>query len=111
MSELIENCIASCQQCVKICNECTSACLGEKDLTHLAYCIQLNIECSAFCEVTVQLLTLNSKRTKEICHVCVEICMACAAECGTHHHMEHCVRCSEACAACAEQCRLVASAA
>jgi len=106
---MINNCIEACHKTIIACNQCASACLLEKNINDMRYCIQLDMECAAICMATVQLLSLDSKRTKEICHLCTEFCMACAAECSTHD-MEHCVRCSEACADCAEQCRILASA-
>jgi hypothetical protein len=109
MQQIIDNCLKACQRTVIACNQCASACLGEEDINGMQYCIQLDMECAAVCMATIQLLSLNSKRAKEICHLCAELCMACAAECSTHD-MEHCTKCSEACADCAEQCRILASA-
>ncbi|MEO7522912.1 MAG: four-helix bundle copper-binding protein, partial [Ferruginibacter sp.] len=35
---------------------------------------------------------------------CIELCEACAEECGGHEH-DHCKACAKACAECAEACR------
>jgi hypothetical protein len=110
MENNISQCIAACLKAMEACNECAAACLAEEHVNHMRKCIQLDLECAAVCETTVRLLSLGTLRAKEICHLCAEFCMACAAECSTHD-MEHCLRCSEACALCAEKCRVVASTA
>lgn len=66
-------------------------------------CIQLDMECAAICYSAAQLMSLGSERADEVCRLCVDICDACAAECGRHDN-EHCQECSRACRECAEEC-------
>ncbi len=70
----------------------------------MAKCIQLDMECAAMCYAAAQLMSLGSDHAAAICKLCVELCEACADECGKHK-TEHCRECTEACRACAEECR------
>lgn len=101
-----EDCIKACQECEIICNQCAIACLGEKDVGHLASCIRLNLECATICATAARVMSLDGRFSKDLCELCVAICLACAEECEKHvaMGMEHCRECAEACRKCAKAC-------
>jgi hypothetical protein len=80
----------------------------EDDVKMMAKCIQLDMECSALCIATAQLMSLGSKHAKIICRYCAELCEACSNECK-NHQTDHCKECSEICKQCAEECRKMAA--
>lgn len=75
----------------------------------MAKCIQLDMECAAICYAAAQLMSLGSKRAKQLCELCAEICDECGTECGKHQ-MEHCQECAQACKQCADECRAMSTA-
>lgn len=99
-------CIEACFTCASICNQCAVACTYEKDVAMMAACIRLDMECAALCYATAQLMSMGSSQAPRLAGICADLCEACAAECGKHHH-EHCVLCAQACKACAEECRKI----
>ena len=99
-------CIEACLKCASICNQCAVACTYEKDVTMMAACIRLDMECAALCYATAQLMSMGGSQAARLAGICADLCEACAAECGKHHH-EHCVLCAQACKACAEECRKI----
>jgi hypothetical protein len=101
-----KSCIDACMQCVAISNHCASMGLKEKDVTMMARCIQLDMECAAICLATAQLLSLGSEGAKELCKLCSEICQRCADECSKHD-VGHCKECAEACIKCISECNKV----
>jgi len=101
-----KECIEACQACASVCNHCAAACLQEKDVTPLARCIRLDIECAIICETAAKIMSLNGHLAEHLCSLCADICSRCAAECEKHAKMgmEHCRECAEACRNCAEIC-------
>ena len=91
-----KECIEACLACATICHHCAASCLQEKDVTHLAGCIQLDIECAAICETTAKVMSINGHLSGELCSLCVDICNRCAGECEKHVQMDHCRECAEA---------------
>lgn len=90
-------------QCADTCDYCASSCLQEKDVTMMANCIRLDMECASICKTTALLLHLESNHVNAACQLCADICSACADECEKHEH-EHCKKCAAICRECAEQC-------
>ena len=78
----------------------------EDDVKMMAKCIQLDMECSAICYASAQLMSLGSSKVKDICKICAEICDACAEECSKHE-TEHCQECAKACKNCADECKKI----
>lgn len=105
-NEIYSDYIAACLQCVVACNNCTAACLGEKEVSNLAKCIQLNLECATVCKAAAELMSFNSSFSGKLIELCMDVCNDCAAECGMHANMgmEHCRICAEACLHCATVC-------
>lgn len=94
--------------CIEECNHCITACLEEQDVTMLANCIKLDIDCAAICTITASFFARNSSHANHLLSECAEICNACADECEKHAEsgMEHCKICADACRKCADACVL-----
>ena len=103
-----KTCIDACLQCAAICNHCASSCTQEDDVKMMARCIQLDMECSAMCYASAQLMSLGSDKAKDICRLCAAICNECGNECAKHE-TEHCQECAAACKKCAEECEKMAA--
>lgn len=103
-----KNCIDICLQCASICNYCASACTQEKDVSMMAECIRLDMECAALCYTTVQVMSIDGKTVKDICRLSGDICERCSVECAKHQN-EHCRQCAAICQRCAEECRKMAA--
>lgn len=92
--------------CASSCNYCAAACLSEKDVTMLAACIKLDIDCAEICSLAANLLSRNSPHGKHLLQECAEVCGKCATECERHApHMDHCRECAEACRKCEAACK------
>ena len=100
-----QKCIDACIECATICNHCAISCLEEKDVQYLTKCIRLDLECAVICRAAAELMSLDSRYSKEVCQLCATICDACAEICEQHANMgmEHCRECAEACRACAKE--------
>lgn len=46
-------CIDACDTCALACEHCAASCLDEKDVTAMARCIQLDLDCAAICRLAV----------------------------------------------------------
>lgn len=106
---LLARVIDACVACEQACTACADACLGEQDLTALATCIRLDLDCADVCRTTAAVLTrhtgLDLALMRSIAGTCIAACDACAAECTQHAEMhEHCRICADACQACARAC-------
>jgi glucosamine 6-phosphate synthetase-like amidotransferase/phosphosugar isomerase protein len=104
-----KSCIDSCLKCAAICNYCASACLQEKDVTMMARCAELDMQCATACYSAAQMMSLGNDRADEYCRICADICRECADECS-RHEQEHCQQCAKACRECAEECAMMAEA-
>ncbi|CAM7320510.1 four-helix bundle copper-binding protein [Phytobacter diazotrophicus] len=98
-----QDCIDACYQCAIACEHCAASCLNEDDLAMMRNCIKLDVQCSALCRLVAQFMTLESDHIMPLCRICVDVCRACAEECGRHQHA-HCQQCAQACRACAQAC-------
>lgn len=107
-----QNCITACNDCAVECTHCATACLNEQQVDHLKRCIQLDLECAAFCRSAAEVMSLGSEYSMQLCKLCADVCDACAEECEKHAQkgMEHCRACAEACRRCAEACRQMTAA-
>ena len=102
--EKLLSCIDACLDCATACENCSSQCLQEQDVSKLVDCIQLNRECAEVCYAAARLMNIGGINAGALCHVCAEICAACASECEKHP-MGHCQECAQSCRNCAEECR------
>jgi hypothetical protein len=76
--------------------------------TLMARCIELDMQCSAVCYASAQLMSLGSGKAMELCKICGELCEECGNECSKHQ-TKHCQECARACKQCAEECRKMAA--
>jgi len=90
--------------CAAECNQCITDCLAEQNAKEFARCIKLNIDCAAICSLTAGFIARGSEHADHLLPECAAICNACAEECETHAHMEHCKACADVCRECAEAC-------
>jgi hypothetical protein len=104
------DCIDACNECAVACDYCAAACLSEDEVSMLARCIALNIDCAELCRSAVALMSRGSEFSAALCSVCADVCEECASECERHADMDHCRECAEACRDCAAECRRMASA-
>src|SRR5688572_10606155 len=108
--ENLLNCLQECTDCAIECRRCADACLKEEDVNKLTLCISLDLQCAAICELVVHFMIINSPFLDKLCHICADICDACAKECEKHgSHRRHCVDCALACRDCAAACRAMLS--
>ncbi len=98
-----EKIILELNACINECNHCFNECLNEKDVKMLAKCIQLNLECADFCQLSSTLIARNSEQAHEMLLLCAKVCERCADECVKHQN-DHCKHCAEVCRKCAETC-------
>ena len=98
--------INSLIECAFACESCTVACLEVKDVSLMAYCIELSRDCAEICLLGAKLLRRDSKVTDGFLMVCEEACRLCAEECSLHHEYEPCKACAIACFSCQEACHL-----
>lgn len=106
--EKFATCIEACVECANECEHCATACLNEKDVAHMAKCIEIERYCADLCRMSAAFMARSSEATehyaKELCALCAHVCEDCAKECEKHSHMEHCKACAEACRECAKAC-------
>lgn len=93
--------------CIAACNFCASSCLREDNVQMMAKCISMDMDCADVCRTAGVLLARKSPHGKHLLKECIEICEACAEECGKHESA-HCQACAKACRECAEACKAAA---
>ncbi len=99
-----QSCIDSCSKCTQACYECCTACLNEPDLNARKNCVSMLVECAMMCQMSVSMMSMNGKFSKEHCSLCAQICDDCAKECGMFKD-QHCQECSQICKECSDECR------
>jgi hypothetical protein len=101
--------INALSDCTQACNADNAADLGEHDVTEMARCIRLCLDCVDVCTATAGVLGRQTEHgagfTRPLLEACVAICGSCGDECERHAHMDHCRVCAEACRRCEQACR------
>ncbi len=110
-NEKSNNLIVTLNYCATECNKCAIACLGEEDVTMMANCIKLDLDCAEICKTVALFASRSSIHAPHLIKECIEICKACASECEKHSHSEHCKKCAEVCRICVEECSSIRLAA
>lgn len=98
-----QSCIEACDACASACDRCELACLQEPDVSAMARCIALDIDCAALCRLAAGFMARGSEMTDAICLACQETCEACGDECAKYP-VSHCQECARACQRCADEC-------
>ena len=62
-AELLAQTIESLGDCANTCSQCADAYLSENDVTKMAKCIRLNLDCADVCLVTASLGRPSTTRT------------------------------------------------
>lgn len=89
--------------CAAECNRCMAACLDEEDVSMMARCIELDVDCAELCTTTAGFVARNSESADTLVALCAEVCKACGDEC-IKHEAEHCQQCAAVCHECASIC-------
>ena len=94
--------IDACFEAEKITTICADACIAEKEFEMLRECIRLDLDCADICSATGRLIARQAQPKPDLwraaLQACIEVCRACAAECGKHaDRFEHCRITKECC--------------
>jgi hypothetical protein len=98
-----EKLVKKLSECAAECSKCLAACLEEADVSMMARCIELDIDCSEICTLTAAFISRDSESAATLLALCGEICKACADECSKHD-ADHCQKCATVCYDCAKMC-------
>ena len=101
--EKYAHCIDACNDCAIACNYCIAGCLEEDNVTVVANCIALTIDCGALCQLAATAMARGSEHANAVCALCADICNTCSQACAKHES-KHCQACAEACCKCAKEC-------
>ena len=107
---LLAAAIDAISDCAQACIADTDADLGEQDVTEMARCIRLCLDCIDVCTATAGVLSRQTAYdpvvTRPLLEACIAICRSCGDECERHaRHHAHCRICAEACRRCEQACR------
>ena len=105
--EQYRDCIDACNACADACDHCSTACLREPNVSDMARCIQLDIDCAQMCRLAAGAMARSSEFASQICSLCAEICEVCGDDCA-RFSSDHCRSCADACRRCAQACRQMA---
>jgi hypothetical protein len=114
-ADLLARTIEAIIECSNTCTQCADACLSESDVTPMAKCIRLDLDCADVCATTARVLSRQTEYdanvTRAQLEACVAACKSCGDECEGHgEHMAHCRICAESCRRCEQACRELLSA-
>ena len=101
LSQKESECLRLCNECAAACLQCASACLKEPEVTAMARCIALDMECADLCQLAAAAMARGDAHKKAVCSICADVCQSCGDECAKHA-MDHCKKCADACKKCAE---------
>jgi len=95
--------------CANTCTQCADSCLSEQDVTALAKCIRLDLDCADVCATVSRVVSRQTEYdanvTRPLLAACMSVCRSCADECERHgEHMAHCRICAEVCRRCEQAC-------
>ena len=88
-------------QCAAHCRACADACLAGDDVAEMARCIRSDQDCAAICDATAEVIAQpadSGAPWRKMLEIAIEMCEACADECGQHDH-GHCQECAAQCRA------------
>ena len=108
-------CLEACLECEMTCTACSDACLHEKKVAELAFCVRTDLDCADVCGALGRALSRASRpdadTMRTLLTACATACRACGDECRKHASMHaHCRICAESCEACAKACQALLAA-
>ncbi len=106
-NDSMQACIDACVKSSQACFECFDACLNEPDIGARKNCIAMLVECAMSCQMSVAMMSMSGKFSKEHCKMCADICEMCAKECDMFKD-DHCIKCAQICRECATECKKMA---
>jgi hypothetical protein len=109
-ADVLAAAIDALTDCAQACIADTDADLSEQNITEMAKCIRLCLDCADVCTATIGVTSRQAEYdvdvAKPLLEACTAICRSCGYECERHAHMhEHCRICAEACRRCEQACR------
>ena len=106
--EKYQSCIDACYRCATACDHCAVSCLEESNVSKMADCIRMDLDCADVCRFAAAAMARGSDFAAQICNLCAEICEKCAEICDQYEH-QHCKDWANECRRCAEECRKMAA--
>jgi hypothetical protein len=103
-----KSCIVACFECAYESKYYAEECLNSNEGQLLKDCIELQYNCASICLIALEAIEGRSYYAPDICKLCEDTCLACAAECEKHNHNTNCRKCAEACRKCAAECAKMA---
>jgi uncharacterized protein DUF326 len=109
-ADVLAAAVEALSDCTQACIADTAADLGEHNVTEMARCIRLCLDCADVCTATIGVTSRQAdydpRVTRPLLEACVAICKSCGDECERHARMhEHCRVCAVACRRCEQACR------
>ena len=99
--EKYQSCIEACYRCAAQCDHCAVACLEESNVSKMADCVRMDLDCADMCRFTATAIARGSDYAAQICNLC--------AETGDQYEHQHCKDCANQCRKCTEECRKMAA--
>jgi len=65
--EQFRSCIQACNECADACDQCAAACLRDNQITALARCIELDIDCAAICRLAAAVMARGRPKALQLC--------------------------------------------
>ena len=114
-TEVLAAAIDALSDCAQACIADVDADMSEQNVTEMATCIRLCLDCADVCTATIGVTSrqadCDANVTRPLLQACVAICASCGDECERHaRHYEHCRVCEQACRVCERACRELLSA-
>ena len=103
----IKSCTEDCFHCARWCELCVTECI-QMDMPGMSHMTALCRDCAESCFMAIKFMSRKSPYFFMTCHVCAEICDACAIACEQqaieHSDNDTFHNCAAACRQCAERC-------
>lgn len=105
----MQRCIEECLSCYSSCMETIPHCLGMGGEHSKPDHISLMFECARVCQLSAEMMLLNSPRHMDTCRLCSDVCEQCAESCASMNVDPEMAECEHECRRCAESCRQMAA--
>ncbi len=100
------------KRCIELCQRCHNVCVGLVDSQSTGdrlseALLRVLQDCAEICQTSTNFLLRGSKFHAQICGVCAEICLQCAAACEEFPTNSRMKEGAEICRQCAESCQMM----